>query len=216
MPRPLTATLLRRPARRHPFDASVVDGDRAERSRGELVSGNYFDVLGVTPLLGRTIVPSDDTAPEAHPVAVLSFNYFRRRFGGNPAVLNRTIVVNGRALTVVGVARPGFDGVQRGRPADLFVPMTMKASMTPSWNGLDNPKDYWLQMIGRLRPNESRRRSRRCSREPTVPCSRRSSRRSRAGAPTRADASSTDGSSSRPAAAAGRSCRASSPGRFSR
>ncbi|HET7452525.1 MAG TPA: ABC transporter permease, partial [Thermoanaerobaculia bacterium] len=109
--------------------------------------------------LGRVVVPSDDTAPEAHPVAVLSFAYFERRFGGNPAVLNKPIAVNGRSLTVVGVARPGFDGVQRGRPADLFVPMTMKASMTPSWNGLDNPKDYWVQLIGRLKKGESARQA---------------------------------------------------------
>ncbi|HKB70987.1 MAG TPA: ABC transporter permease [Thermoanaerobaculia bacterium] len=142
-----------------PFDASVVERDRAEQARGELVSGNYFDVLGVAPALGRAIVPSDDTAPEAHPVAVLSFDYFRRRFGGNSAVLNKTITVNGRALTVVGVARSGFEGVQRGRPADLFVPITMKASMTPSWNGLDDPKDYWVQMIGRLKEGESLRRA---------------------------------------------------------
>jgi len=138
-----------------PFEANVSAANRTGAARGELVSGNYFQVLGVTPAIGRTLVPSDDRVPDERPVVVLSFPYYLRRFGGNPAILNKTITVNGRLLTVVGVARPGFEGVQRGRPADVFVPLMMKASMTPSWNGLDDPKDYWLQLIGRLEAGES-------------------------------------------------------------
>jgi putative ABC transport system permease protein len=142
-----------------PFRASVEAQARTEQARAELVSGNYFDVLGVAPAFGRVLVPSDDLLLGGHPVAVLSFGYFVRRFGANPAVLNKSISVNGHALTVVGVARAGFQGVQRGRPADIFVPLMMKASMTPSWNGLDDPKDYWLQLIGRLKPHESLRQA---------------------------------------------------------
>ena len=142
-----------------PFDASVsVRGD-TERASGELVSGNYFAVLGVPPSLGRNLTPQDDQAPGAHPQTVLSHGYWARRFGNDPSVLNKTITVNGLPLTIVGVARAGFSGIQPGRPADLFVPMMMKARMTPFWDGLDNPKDRWLQMVGRLKPGLSAARA---------------------------------------------------------
>ena len=133
----------------YPFDASVSARGGTERAKGELVSGNYFEVLGVPPSLGRNLAAQDDRAPGAHPQAVLWHGYWTRRFGNDSSVLNKTIVVNGLPLTVVGVARAGFSGIQPGRPADLFVPMMMKAQMTPFWNGLDDPKDRWLQMVGR-------------------------------------------------------------------
>ena len=136
----------------YPFDASVSARGGTERASGELVSGNYFEVLGVTASLGRSLTAQDDRAPGAHPETVLSHGYWKRRFGNDPSVLNKTIVVNGLPLTVVGVAPAGFSGIQPGRPADLFVPMMMKAQMTPFWNGLDDPKDRWLQMVGRLKP----------------------------------------------------------------
>jgi predicted permease len=135
---------------------SVSGPDGTERASGELVSGNYFDVLGVAPVLGRLLTPDDDRIPGAHPVAVLSHGYWTRRFGASPSVLGRDLVVNGRALTVIGVARAPFTGVQLGQPTDLFVPITMKAQMTPNWDGLDDPNDYWLQMMARLAPGVSR------------------------------------------------------------
>src|SRR5262249_35218919 len=116
-------------------------------------------LLGVAPALGRTLTPEDDRVPGGHPVAVLSHGYWTRRFGGNPAVLNKSVTVNGHSMTVVGVARAGFSGIQPGRPADVFVPMMMKAQMTPTWNGLEDPKDYWLQIVGRLKPGVSRDRA---------------------------------------------------------
>jgi predicted permease len=139
----------------YPFDASVSARGGTERAAGELVSGNYFEVLGVPGSLGRSLTAQDDRAPGAHPETVLSHGYWKRRFGNDPSVLNKTIVVNGLPLTVVGVAPAGFSGIQPGRPADLFVPMMMKAQMTPFWNGLDDPKDRWLQMVGRLKPGLS-------------------------------------------------------------
>jgi len=144
-----------------PFSADVASIRGVEQANGELVSGNYFDVLGVTPFLGRTLVPSDDRVPGGDPFVVVSFAYYQRRLGADPAILNKTLTVNARPLTIVGVARPGFDGIQRGRPADLFVPLMMKASMTPSWNGLNDPRDHWLQLIGRLREGESIARAQR-------------------------------------------------------
>jgi predicted permease len=139
-----------------PFDASVSARGATERAAGELVSGNAFDVLGVVPAVGRVLTQSDDRAPGAHSVAILSHGYWTRRFGADSSVLNKTIVVNGQPLTVVGVARDGFSGIQPGRPADVFVPMMEKAQMTPFRNGLDDPKDYWVQIVGRLKPGLSR------------------------------------------------------------
>ena len=138
-----------------PFAASIAARGETERASGELVSGNYFEVLGVVPSLGRTFSAEDDRAPGGHPFVVLSFPYWTRRFGGDPSILNKAIMVNGQTLTVVGVAREGFSGIQPGRPADLFVPMMMKAQMTPFWNGLDDPKDFWVQLVGRLKPGLS-------------------------------------------------------------
>jgi putative ABC transport system permease protein len=140
----------------YPFDASVAARGSTERAAGELVSGNSFEVLGVVPALGRVLTVADDLAPGAHPVCVLSHGYWRRRFGADPGILNKTIVVNGQPLTVVGAAREGFSGIQPGRPADLFVPMMEKAQMTPFRNGLDDPKDYWVQIVGRLKPGVTR------------------------------------------------------------
>lgn len=143
----------------HPLAVSLAARGETERADGELVSGNYFQVLGVSPALGRVFVAEDDRLPGAHPLVVLSHGYWTRRFGADPSVLNQTIVANGHPLTVVGVAARGFEGIQAGRPADLFVPIAMKAQMTPFWNGLDDPKDRWLQLVGRLKPGVSRARA---------------------------------------------------------
>ena len=143
----------------YPFDASVATASETDRARAELVSGNYFDVLGVLPAVGRTLTASDDVVPGGHPVVVLSHGYWQRRFGGNAAILNKTVTVNGRAMTVVGVSRAGYAGIQPGRPADLFVPVQMKAQMTPTWDGMSDPRDYWLQIVGRVKPGVSKERA---------------------------------------------------------
>jgi predicted permease len=138
-----------------PFDVSLAAGGQTERAAGELVSGNYFALLGVSASAGRILTPSDDGAPGANPAVVLSHGYWSRRFASDPSIVDRTIVVNGAPLTVVGVAQAGFSGIQPGRSADLFVPISMKAQMTPFWNGLDDPKDHWVQLVGRLQPGVS-------------------------------------------------------------
>ncbi|HEX8184864.1 MAG TPA: ABC transporter permease, partial [Blastocatellia bacterium] len=135
---------------------SVAGEGQTERADGELVSGNYFEVLGVRPALGRVFTDEDDRVPGAHPVIVLSHAYWARHFGGDPAILNKTLVVNGVLMTVVGVAQAGFSGVQVGQLPDIFIPITMKAQMTPNWDGLNDHKDYWLAIIGRLNPGLSR------------------------------------------------------------
>ncbi|MEK6286926.1 MAG: ABC transporter permease [Acidobacteriota bacterium] len=134
---------------------SVAGEGQTERANGELVSGNYFDVLGVRPALGRVFTQDDDRVAGEGQVIVLSHGYWTRHFGANPGILNKTLIVNGTLMTVVGVARSGFDGVQVGQTPDLFIPITMKAQMTPNWDGLNDHKDFWLAIIGRLKPGLS-------------------------------------------------------------
>ncbi|HXU36106.1 MAG TPA: ABC transporter permease [Blastocatellia bacterium] len=140
---------------RYPVSLSVAGEGQTERADGELVSGNYFDVLGVVPALGRVFTQDDDTAPGANPVIVLSHGYWVRHFGGDANILNKTLVVNGQSMTVVGVSRAGFTGVQVGQTPDVFIPMMMKAQITPAWDGLKNHKDFWLAILGRLKPGLS-------------------------------------------------------------
>ena len=130
---------------------SVAGEGQTERASGELVSGNYFDVLGVRPALGRVFTAEDEGAPGANPIIVLSHGYWSRHFGADPNILNKMLTVNNTAMTVVGVARAGFNGVQIGQTPDVFIPMSMKAQMTPNSNGLDDHRDYWIALIGRLK-----------------------------------------------------------------
>jgi len=122
----------------------------------ELVSGNYFDVLGVQPALGRLFVTSDDTVPNGNPVAVLSFNYWQRRFAGDHSILNQGILVNGHPFTVIGVAQRGFHSVVMGDTPDLFAPMTMKSQVLPGDDDLEDRRSSWLNIVARLKPGVSR------------------------------------------------------------
>jgi predicted permease len=132
-------------------EISVAYRGSTERDQADLVSGNYFKVLGVGPVLGRLFTLDDDLVPDARPVVVLSFAYWQRRFGGDPGVLNQSLLVNAHPMTVVGVARRGFSGVQTGQVPDIFIPLMMKAEVTPNWNGLADWNDYWLPVLGRLK-----------------------------------------------------------------
>jgi len=134
---------------------SVAGEGQTERAKGELVSGNYFDVLGVRPVIGRVLNDDDDRVAGAGQVIVLSHGYWTRHFGADPGILNKTLIINGVGMTVVGVSRAGFTGVQVGQTPDIFIPITMKAQMTPNWDGLNDHRDYWLAMIGRLNPGLS-------------------------------------------------------------
>ncbi|MFN7944002.1 MAG: ABC transporter permease [Blastocatellia bacterium] len=137
---------------RYAIPLSISTRGQTERAAGELVSGNYFDTLGVRPALGRVFTMDDDKQIGAHPVAVLSYGYWTRRFANDPSILNQQLRINGHTLTVVGVARQGFTGVQVGQMPDVFIPLMMKHQMTPNWEGLDDWNDYWVALIGRLKP----------------------------------------------------------------
>ncbi len=118
---------------RRPIAMNVgVDG-QTERVPGELVSGTYFRVLGVGAALGRVILPEDDKRNDG-PVAVLSYDYWRTRFGADPKIIGQTITVNNNKLTIIGVSQAGFDGVDIGYVPSIRVPVLMKAQMTPNWD----------------------------------------------------------------------------------
>ena len=128
---------------------------QTERASGELVSGSYFNVLGVPAAMGRTIAPDDDTTVLGHPVVVLSYRYWQSRFAGDPSVLNKTMVLNGHNFTVIGVSARGFDGIEPGSVTQLFVPITMKPWIMQNAPGMEEMTDRrasWLQIVGRLKP----------------------------------------------------------------
>ena len=137
---------------RFPAPVTLLTNGQAERVNGELVSGNYFDVLGVRAIIGRTLAADDDRTPGGHPVAVLSHNFWMRRFAGDPTVLNRTVSLNGLPMTIVGVTPPGFFGIVMGENPDVMVPVMMKARMTPTWDDLQNRRSRWLTVMARLKP----------------------------------------------------------------
>jgi len=141
---------------RYEFSASIATHGQTDRGSGELVTGNYFETLGVGPALGRLLTPADDDVQGAHPVLVLSHGYWTQHFGGDSGVLNQTILVNDTVMTIVGVAQAGFTGVQVGQTPNIFVPMTMKGQMTPIRNGLDDWNDHFLAVLARLKPGVSR------------------------------------------------------------
>jgi len=140
---------------RYVFSASLATRGQTDRASGELVSGNYFDVLGVRPALGRLLSPADDDVQGAHPVMVLRHGYWTQHFASDPGVLNQTVLVNNTEMTIVGVAQSGFTGIQVGQTPDFFVPITMKGQMTPIRNGLDDWNDSFLAIFARRKPGIS-------------------------------------------------------------
>jgi len=132
---------------------NLTIGATPERVMGAAVSGNYFSVLGVRPALGRTLSPEDD-APDSASVAVIRHRLWQRRFGGDPAVLGRTVQVNDGLLTVVGVAPSEFTGTYAGFGMAVYVPLHTWARL----NGF-SPGDQgrtWLMLLGRLKPGVTR------------------------------------------------------------
>src|SRR5207247_2068155 len=127
---------------------------QTERVEGELVSGNYFEVLGVRAVVGRTITPDDDRIPGGHPVAVLNYDFWRDRFRSDPGVLGQKLTVNGYPITVVGVSQPGFDGVEIGYSPKRLIPLGMKMQITQGWEMYihENRCGSWLIVSGRSKP----------------------------------------------------------------
>jgi predicted permease len=132
-------------------DLHVGYGGRTERANGVLVSGSYFPVLGVGAALGRVFDEDDDLRPGGHPIALLGYRYWQSRFGGDPAVVGRTLSVNGHPLEVVGVVAAGFPGLDLAQPAQVYVPMAMQPQMGPDWLKLEGRRFRWVQVYARLK-----------------------------------------------------------------
>src|SRR5262249_32395913 len=129
---------------RYRFNMLINAGGEPEVSTGELVSGNYFPLLGLHAAAGRLYTASDDLHAGAHPYAVLSFSYWQTRFGGRTSILGQTIRVNNYPLTVVGVAQPGFDGIEPGIPARIFVPLAMAPHVGPGFRTILESRRRWV------------------------------------------------------------------------
>ena len=128
------------------FEAQTSTGD------GLLVSGSYFPVLKLQPALGRLLNSNDDQLVGESQVVVLGYNYWSSRFGLDPAVLNKPLVVNGHSLTIVGVAPKGFDGTTIGMRPAVFVPITLRSLLDANHNTWSLRTDYWAYLFARLRP----------------------------------------------------------------
>ena len=135
--------------------ASVSVDNRTERLTAELVSGNYFSMLGVKPAIGRVFSSKeDDQVYQGHPVVVLSYDYWVSRFARDPNVVGRKILVNDSPMTIVGVSAAGFAGIDPAQSPQIRVPVLMKPVMTPEWTWLymDNRRARWVQVFARLKP----------------------------------------------------------------
>jgi predicted permease len=134
---------------------------KTELVSGELVSGNYFPVLGVGAALGRVFTAQDDLIQGGHPLAVISYAYWQFRFAGDPGVIGRKVVVNGYPVTIVGVSHLGFDGVEPGTTVQLRIPMMMKREITgEQFYSLNNRRGRFAQAFGRLKPGMTLERAR--------------------------------------------------------
>jgi len=142
-------------AARAPVALAIAFDGTTDEVVGEIVSGNYFDVLGVRAERGRLLTAADDVEVGGHPVVVLSWGGWQRRFGGDPNVVGRSLVVNGQAMTVLGVAARGFRSLEIEFAPELWLPMAMKPVATPLRNDLENPRSRWLNVVARLAPGVS-------------------------------------------------------------
>lgn len=131
--------------------AGVTWNNRAEAVDAEMVSGNYFQVLGVRAAAGRVFDAADETADGANPVAVLNFDYWRTHLA-EAAVVGKTLLVNGVPFTIVGISAPGFHSIAWGDTPAIYVPLTMQRIIEPDWNYLHDRRAYWIDLVGRLRP----------------------------------------------------------------
>jgi putative ABC transport system permease protein len=139
---------------------SVAYAGQTEVVAGELVSGNYFAVLGVGAAAGRTFTADDDRIKNGHPLAMLSHAYWVSRFASSADIIGKTLIVDGLPLTVVGVGQKGFDGIEVGYSPGVWIPIAMKAQMTQGWFSeavtLENRRTHWVQMLARLKPGVTR------------------------------------------------------------
>jgi putative ABC transport system permease protein len=138
---------------RFPEHVSMTFGGQSERVAAELVSGTYFGVLGVGTAVGRAFSPEDDRVPNGHPLVMLSYDFWKQRFGGDPQIVGKTILVNNHQMTIIGVAQAGFDGVELGYTTKIFVPVMMESQIIIGpMKMLTDRRSRWVNAFGRLKP----------------------------------------------------------------
>src|SRR6266853_1467892 len=130
----------------------AMEGSGPETARGRLVTGNYFQTLGVEALLGRTFTAAEDRIPGSDPVLVISYGYWQRRFSGDSSVIGRKVRLSNYSFTIIGVAPPRFFGEVVGDSPDLWAPMMMQPQLMPGRNFLESANDAALLLIARLKP----------------------------------------------------------------
>jgi predicted permease len=133
-----------------------IGGDRAERAPGSVVSANYFDALGVHPVLGRGFEAGEDTGRNAHPVVVISYQLWRDRFRGDPGIVGKTQMLNGVPHTIVGVAPEDFFGTFVGYRFQFWVPASMQETFDPGGYQLEDRGARWIEGFVRLKPGVTR------------------------------------------------------------
>ncbi|MGC2402656.1 MAG: ABC transporter permease [Acidobacteriaceae bacterium] len=138
-----------------PVQLDLSGNGAATMAQGELVSGSYFETLGVRAALGRTL-ESEDEKPGAEPVVVLDYGYWKRAFGGSPTVIGRTIRLNNSAFTIVGVADSRFTRLTPGKSVDLWVVLTQGTQLGQAWTHRSDVNNWWLVVVGRLQSGVSR------------------------------------------------------------
>ncbi len=141
------------------FQVTFGAEDRNEMVDASLVAGNYFDVFGVRPSVGRLLSPTDDRVRNGHPVAALQYAFWQSRFAARPSVIGSVIRLNGYPFTVIGVGPPGFEGTDVGSPVSVWVPVAMTKVFTPTMEALDDERFSWFYLFGRLKPGMTQERA---------------------------------------------------------
>ena len=131
------------------YQGVTVNGDAMQ------VSGSYFPVLGLHPALGRLFGPQDDTPIGQNFVTVLGYGFWASQLGSDPNIIGQTMVVNGKSMTVIGVAPRGFEGTTLGVSPKIFVPISMRHEMQPGFVDFENRRSYWAYLFARLKPGVS-------------------------------------------------------------
>src|SRR6202790_5515919 len=131
---------------------SLTGKGKPERVWGMVASANYFEVLGVRPILGRGFLPAEDEKPGDAPVAVISYRLWQTHFGGSPDVVGQTLEINQHPYTIVGVAPAVFQGSQTGLRLEIWIPIMMETQLVPQGDLLHDHHYFWLAMLGRLKP----------------------------------------------------------------
>lgn len=139
----------------HDDFVSITGGSKPERIYGALTTANYFTVLGVKPVLGRGFQPQDESKPGGAPMVIISYAFWQSHFASDTTAIGRTLEINGHLYTVIGVAPPDFQGCKTGLRDDVWIPLAMDRAVWGS-NRLENRGEFWLNVLGRLRPGVTR------------------------------------------------------------